>query len=84
MHLAIAALGMEVPVMAATYQGKFEGLFQHFGINGEFLLSPQEFLSDVVEDKFSYFLTQIPKLKAQISATLPKVLTLSYQNICNE
>lgn len=84
MHLAIAALGMNVPVMAATYQGKFEGLFQHFGMNGDFLLSPSEFLSDAVEDKFTDFLTQIPNLKTQITAVLPNVLSLSYLNICNE
>lgn len=32
MHLAIACLGSGTPVGAITYQDKFEGLFDHFGL----------------------------------------------------
>ena len=32
MHLAIAALGVHTPVSVVDYQGKIEGLAQHFGI----------------------------------------------------
>lgn len=34
MHLAIACLGQGVPVVGLTYQGKFEGLFDHFNLQG--------------------------------------------------
>lgn len=42
MHLSIAALGMGVPVAWATYQGKFEGLAQHFGLPAWLLFDPAE------------------------------------------
>ena len=84
MHLAIAALGMRVPVMAATYQGKFEGLFQHFGLDGTFLLNPQEFLSDTLIDKFNLFINSLPELRQKISRKLPLVLELSNKNLQDE
>lgn len=84
MHLAIAALGMKVPVMAATYQGKFEGLFQHFGLDSTYLLSPQYFLSDVMFQKFESFLKNIPELKRQIAERLPFVQKLSVNNFEDE
>ena len=34
MHLAIAALGMGKPVVGIAYQGKFEGLWECFGLRG--------------------------------------------------
>ncbi len=33
MHLAIAALGMQTPAVGIGYQGKFEGLMEHFGLD---------------------------------------------------
>jgi len=80
MHLAIAALGRKVPVMAATYQGKFEGLFQHFGLSEEYLMSPLSFCSDdfqIVTDKF---IQNLPAIQNIIKQELPKVLDLSNQN----
>lgn len=84
MHLAIAALGMKVPVMAATYQGKFEGLFRHFGLDGTYLLSPQEFLSDAMPKTFDFFIAALPALKEQIVAKLPYVCELSAKNLKDE
>ncbi|MDX1921769.1 MAG: polysaccharide pyruvyl transferase family protein [Alphaproteobacteria bacterium] len=40
MHLAIAALGMGVPVLALTYQDKFQGLFDYFDLPEWLLVSP--------------------------------------------
>jgi polysaccharide pyruvyl transferase WcaK-like protein len=42
MHLSIAALGQGTPVAAITYQGKFHGLFQHFGLDEQLLLAPDQ------------------------------------------
>ena len=84
MHLAIAALGMQVPVMAVTYQGKFEGLFLHFDLDGTFLLSPQEFLSGVMPERFDSFLQDLPALKEQITLKLPIVCKLSNKNLKDE
>ena len=84
MHLAIAAFGMEVPVMAATYQGKFEGLFLHFNLDDTFLLNPKRFLSHEIVETFASFLQAIPDLKKQISERLPVVQQLSYKNLKDE
>lgn len=42
MHLAIATLGQGVPVACLTYQDKFHGLFDHFGLPHSLLLAPDE------------------------------------------
>ena len=84
MHLAIAALGMNVPVMAATYQGKFEGLFKHFDLDNTFLLAPAKFISADMPQVFNHFITQLPQLRQQISNQLPNVINLSQQNLSDE
>lgn len=81
MHLAIAALGMEVPVMAATYQGKFEGLFQHFGLDETYLLDIKGFLSNDMVKVFDKFIMSLPQLKENIQEKLPQVIELSKSNL---
>lgn len=81
MHLAIAALGMEVPVMAATYQGKFEGLFQHFGLDEKYLLDPQRFLSEEMVTTFGMFIEELSQMKNLIHTKLPQVGELSKSNL---
>lgn len=79
MHLSIAALGQGIPVFALVYQDKFEGLWQHFGLDSETLCDPREFLrsqSDVQKAILS-FLDQLPVLREQIQNQLPNVLELS-------
>ena len=39
MHLAIAALDQGVPPVSFCYQGKFEGLYQMFGLSSEWLMA---------------------------------------------
>lgn len=80
MHLAIAALGREVPVMAATYQGKFEGLFQHFGLSEEYLMAPLAFCTDEFQYVLDKFFDNHNELHNIIKEALPKVLTLSKKN----
>lgn len=36
MHLAIAALGMGIPVAVITYQDKFQGLLEHFSFSDDY------------------------------------------------
>ena len=47
MHLAIAALGMEVPVVALAYQGKFDGMMQRFDL-GQMVFDPHTFDLDAM------------------------------------
>ena len=84
MHLAIAALGMNVPVMAATYQGKFEGLFHHFSLYDKYLLTPDRFLSQEMIDTFSMFVEELPILSQQVAEKMPEVLEKSKLNLADE
>lgn len=81
MHLAIAALGEKKPIMVATYQGKFQGLFQHFNLDSTYVLSPEEFCSEVFVSKFTDFIKNLPLLEERISKELPNVIHLAKQNM---
>lgn len=80
MHLAIAAMGMEVPVMTVEYQGKFRGLFKHFKYPERFLLTPEEFTSNIFEQRTEDFIEQLPDLKKCLQQALPEVMKLSSLN----
>ena len=85
MHLAIAALGQGVPVLAFPYQDKFEGLFDHFDL-------PQDLCLDLrrVQDpaRLSQFiLAGIERhraLAARVRRTLPAVKALAAKNLPGE
>lgn len=49
MHLGIAALDMGCPIAAFSYQGKFQGLFEEFGLSQRFVMVPCGKKEDVVE-----------------------------------
>ena len=79
--LAIAALGQGVPVACIAYQDKFEGLFQHFELDG-LTIQPQ----DVVEPgKLAAFFIekyeQREALASQVRRRLPAVRELSRQSL---
>jgi polysaccharide pyruvyl transferase WcaK-like protein len=82
MHLAIAALGMTVPVAALTYQDKFQGLFEHFGLPQSLLLPPAK-AQDPVElaRLLTAFVGSLASLKAQVQARWPAVQELSRDNL---
>lgn len=80
MHLAIASLGMGVPVGCITYQGKFEGLFQHFGLEG-CTISPEEALNAEDLSRFaSNLAARRDDIKKTIVAVLPGVAELARAN----
>lgn len=79
MHLAIAALGMGKPVAGFGYQGKFAGLFQHFGY-------PRHWLSDVAQadrlaEVLEAFAAAWPHLTRHVSERLSAVLSLAKKNL---
>ena len=81
MHLAIAALGSGVPVAALTYQDKFEGLFAHFGLDGQWLLSGEAALQHtVLANWLLQFHDALPALSRQVRQRLPDVLRLAARN----
>lgn len=80
MHLAIAALGQGTPPVSVVYQGKFEGLMAHFGLEG-LTVAPETIDKDQVADEcLSAATACAPALKDQINGALPKVAALSLQN----
>ena len=81
MHLAIGALSSGVPVMAATYQGKFHGLFKHYGLPEDLLLSPSDFISPQFISVFEKLLKERRRLENIIKEKQLKITTLSTKNI---
>ncbi|MBU2328954.1 MAG: polysaccharide pyruvyl transferase family protein [Alphaproteobacteria bacterium] len=81
MHLAIAALGMGVPVLSLTYQDKFEGLYRHFDLPSSLLLPPAIFdQGPALGQAISAFAADLPALTATVARAKPKVLALARDN----
>jgi polysaccharide pyruvyl transferase WcaK-like protein len=82
MHLAIASLGMGVPVAALTYQDKFQGLFRHFGLSDAFLLKPADAMRATrLAAVLERFVAALPQLREQVRAALPRVKDASLRNL---
>lgn len=82
MHLSIAALGQGTPVAAITYQGKFHGLFQHFALDEELLISPDDIQNDSTFAAWMITaLDQHQPLADQVRSRLPKVHQLAEKNL---
>lgn len=82
MHLAIASLGMGVPVAALTYQDKFQGLFEHFNLDTDFLLPPEGVADpEVLRPMIDKFISSIDLLKAQVTERKADVMRLSQANM---
>ncbi len=81
MHLAIGGLGKGVPVICIAYQGKFEGLYQHFALSSSDLLSPSAFYTDDgIRNALIEFVDNADDLREQVTQKLPEVLALSKNN----
>src|SRR5690606_33590151 len=81
MHLAVASLGRGVPVLALTYQGKFDGLFRLAGLPEWLLLSPdQAFVEARLSEVLARFVSELPALKASVGAHLPDLKAASALN----
>lgn len=81
MHFGIACLGSGVPVASLTYQDKFEGLYELFGI--EPVAIPGESATDpgILDGLFEQILNRSAALRSTIAGRLPLVLGLAQANI---
>lgn len=79
MHLAIAALGMEVPVVALAYQGKFDGMMQRFDL-GQMVFDPHTFDLDAMYACCVRLLEDAVAVKAALRQGLPEVMALAHVN----
>lgn len=84
MHVAIACLGSGTPVACVAYQGKFEGLFEHFGLT-ECIITPETITDSA---RLSRFLTEFVNrryhLREQIQERRPSVEMLAARNVAME
>ncbi len=80
MHAAIAALSNGVAPMCVVYQGKFEGLMQHFQLEG--LCHSRDILSDgsAFRDALDGYDKSLNEKNDQAAARLPSVLALAEKN----
>ncbi|MBZ6377656.1 hypothetical protein B5C34_03815 [Pacificimonas flava] len=78
MHLAIAALGRATPVAALVYQGKFEGLFQNFGLDAaKFCTDLPSMTAERVTSLFAEMAARADDVRSHVEARLPEVEALS-------
>ncbi|WP_319380108.1 polysaccharide pyruvyl transferase family protein [Thiomicrorhabdus sp.] len=81
MHIAIASLGMGVPVLGIVYQGKFEGTFSHFGFEKGFTFEPEEAANeDILKKRFDEWLLRLDMHKISVIERLPFVKELALKN----
>lgn len=80
MHLAIAALGMGVPVMTANYQGKFAGLFELFHLPNKYILELDELCSHTLIERFDEFYRDYEKIRNLVNLNKDTVIELSSNN----
>lgn len=82
MHFAIAALGQGTPPVSFVYQGKFEGLMQHFGLESEGLMLASD--ADGTGAPGSAALeaatARAADLRRRIETALPRVVALARSN----
>tara|TARA_B100000378_G_scaffold278674_1_gene282836 strand:+ start:16514 stop:17746 length:1233 start_codon:yes stop_codon:yes gene_type:complete len=80
MHLAIAALGSGTPVFSITYQGKFEGLYNHFGLSNLTSEPSKIFIGANLNNATQQLINNETSLRSLIKKKLPYVRNLSLKN----
>ncbi len=84
MHLAIAALGQGVPIAGIVYQGKFEGLLEHFELPQGLTIDPKRAADpDTVVAFFAQWLARIETLQTRVRERSPSVRQLALDNFAN-
>jgi polysaccharide pyruvyl transferase WcaK-like protein len=84
MHVAIAALGMGVPVSCFASRGKFHGLVEHFGLDaesvclGDAATQPREVLEPWLERRLEAGREEAGSIASRLEA----VRSLARQNFC--
>lgn len=80
MHFAIACLGMGTPPLGIAYQGKFEGLMQHFDLTEMLLPVEQASCARSLRENLERIEAHLPLLRQQIRTRLPAVKALAQEN----
>lgn len=80
MHLAIAALGSGTPAVCLTYQGKFEGLFAHFGLDDCTIAPADALQQERLKGFLSGALARRAAMAESITVHLARVCALAREN----
>ena len=85
MHFAVACLGRGTPPACVTYQGKFEGLMQHFGLE-RMTIAPEEAMEDAgaLASLVESVLERRGALRSSIEGGLPALRAKSFENLPEE
>jgi len=81
MHLAIGCLGVGTPPACVTYQGKFEGLFRHFGLEAMTLDPASASAPSKLLSLIRSVLDREEQLREQIADKKPSIIALSHMNL---
>lgn len=82
MHLSIACLGQGTPIGCIVYQGKFEGLFNHFGLSEDYMMEPTDAMDLKTLTTFiDMIISERATIKKQVVKALPEVKRKSLLNI---
>lgn len=81
MHLAIAALGMNTPILSISYQDKFEGLYEHFDQSPEDMIQPQQCVTNSLSEHISSAIARRSATRTTISGNLLIIRDLALRNI---
>jgi O-antigen/teichoic acid export membrane protein/polysaccharide pyruvyl transferase WcaK-like protein len=74
MHLMIAALGRDVPVLAVEYQAKFIGMLTHFDMSSDHILEGRDIYEpDRLQARICSTLDRLAQTRQKIASHRPKV-----------
>ncbi len=81
MHLSIAALGQGVPIAGIVYQGKFEGLLEHYELGTDLTIDPVAAANvETVCAFFRLWQARLESLSRQIRIKAPLLRELALRN----
>lgn len=80
MHLCIACLSQGTPVGCITYQGKFQGLFEHIQLDGMLIAPEQASQPGHLSNFFIPLIQHREHNRQQIQKVIPKVKQLALAN----
>ena len=81
MHVSIACLGQGTPVACITYQGKFEGLFRHFELEGMTIEPSQAFQAGSLVKFLMPLIEKRDDISKHIQLKLPQIQQLAQANL---
>lgn len=81
MHLAIASLGMGTPTLCVAYLDKFEGLYDHFGLPANELLTGGSINISDLGRHLAHALEHRVATRRQLLEKMPRVLQLARRNL---